>query len=57
MINVRVQFSKKVDELWKDIDPYLDEWAHLKTNAPDSIREKHKEVMELMNKEYEEALV
>lgn len=52
---MRVQFSKKVDELWKDIDPYLDEWAHLKPNAPDSIRKKHKVVIALMNKEYEEA--
>ena len=52
-----VRFSTKVDELWKRIAPYIEEGAHLKPNAPENIKKVYEELMALMDKEYEEALV
>ena len=50
-----VRFSTKVDELWKRISPYIEEGAHLKSDAPEHIKKTYKELMDLMDKEYEEA--
>lgn len=50
-----VRFSTKVDELWKRISPYIEEGAHLKSDAPENIKKTYSELMELMNKEYMEA--
>lgn len=52
---MRFTFSDKVHELQDMVRPYYDEWAHLKPNAPENIKKVYAELMELMNKEYEEA--
>ena len=52
---MRFKYSDRVHELGDIVDPYLDEWAHLKSDAPDNIKKIYKEYIDLANKEYEEA--
>lgn len=52
---MRFEYSEKVDRLREIVEPYLDRWAQLKSDAPEHIKETYKELMDLMDKEYEEA--
>ena len=52
---MRFMYSDKVQQLTKIVEPYFDEWAHLKPNAPEHIKKTYEELMALMDKEYEEA--
>lgn len=54
---MRFTFSDKVHELQDIIRPYFDEWGQLKPNAPENIKEMYEELIRLMNKEYEAALI
>lgn len=52
---MRFKYSDKVNRLREIVEPYFDEWAHLKSDAPEHIKKTYKELMDLMDKEYEEA--
>ena len=52
---MRFRYSDKVHNLQNIVRPYYDEWANLKPDAPEHIKKTYKELMDLMNKEYEEA--
>ena len=35
---MRVKFSDKVHEMGNIVEPYLDEWAQLKPNSPEKLK-------------------
>lgn len=49
---MRVKFSERVNKLTEEIKPYLDIHTGIKSDAPEEIKQKHRELCELIDKEY-----
>ena len=54
---MRMQYSKKVHDMWEKIAPYTDKYAQIKEDAPLEIKKLYTEFVALGNQEYEAATI
>lgn len=52
---MRVKFSKKYHDMGDKLEPYLDEHAQIKENAPSEMKKLYAEFIALGNEEYNAA--